>query len=119
MEDVREKLTLTKKLELACENLTKVANEIIKSSTSTSVLQQLSNTNKYLVLMAYLGHEGLKSFEFATQLIPKSFGRHRTTHVCNIVNHLSYRDQSPLNESTVEKLLPVLVIKVITVCLIT
>ena len=106
LENVREKLLITKKLELACEELGKAAAEIIQGSTSTSALQQLSNTNRYLVLMSYLGHEGLKNFEFAAQLIPNSFGKYRTTYVCNIFNRLSSQDQVPLSESTVEKLLP-------------
>ena len=105
LENVHVKLSIIKKLELAREELGKVAAEIIQSSTSTSALQQLSDTNRYLVLMSFLGHEGLKNFEFAAQLIPNSFGKYRTTYVCNIVNRLSSQDQIPLSESTVEKLL--------------
>ena len=108
LENVREKLSIIKKLELACEELGKVAAEVIQSSTSTSALQKLSNTNRYLVLTSYLGHEGLKNFEFAAQLIPNSFGKDRITHVCNIVSRLSSQDQVPLSESTAVKLLPLL-----------
>ena len=55
--------------------------------------------------MAFLGYEGLKSFEFATQLIPKSFGNLKTARVCNIVNHRR-RDGSQITEDIVEKLIP-------------
>ena len=56
--------------------------------------------------MAFLGYKGLKSFEFATQLVPKSFGNLKTARVCKIVNHHS-PDKPPITEDIVEKLLPV------------
>ena len=104
VEDVCEKLFLTNKLKFACEELTREANEVIQSSISTSVFQQLN----YLVIIAILGHKGSKGFELATQLVPRSFGNLRTTRVCNI-NNFSWRDQPPITEAIVEKLLPVLI----------
>ena len=106
LEGVREKLSLTKKLQAVCEDLTKIANEVVQSTASTSILQQLNKTNKYLVLMGFLGYEGLKSLEFASQLVPKSFG---TAPVCNIVNHHCHHDESPITEEVMEKLLPVII----------
>ena len=59
--------------------------------------------------MAFLGSEGLKSFEFAaTQLIPKSFGNVKTARVCNIVNH-HCRSGLQITEEIVENLIPFLV----------
>ena len=106
LEGVREKLSLTKKLQAVCEELTKIANEVVQSAASTSILQQLNKTNKHLVLMAFLGYERLKSLEFASQLVPKSFGKAR---VCNIVNHHCHHDESPITEDVMEKVLPVIV----------
>ena len=106
LKGVREKLSLTEKLQAACEELTKIASEVVQSAASTSILQQLNKTNKYLVLMAFLGYEGLKNLEFASKLVPKSFG---TARVCNIVNYHCHHDESPITKDVVEKLLPVIV----------
>ena len=106
LEGVREKLSLTKKLQAVCEDLTKIANEVVQSTASTSILQQLNKTNKYLVLMAFLGYEGLKNLEFASQLVPKSFG---IAPVCKIINHHCHHDESLITEEVMEKLLPVII----------
>jgi len=94
---------------LARDELIKVAGEVMQSSMSSSILQQLDTTRKYLILMmAYLGYEGLKGLKFSMQLVPKSFGNFRKVRVCNIINHFSSHDRPPITETVVEELLPVL-----------
>ena len=84
--------------------------EVMQSGVSTSVLSQLSNTKRYLVLMAFLGFEGLKGLEIAMQLVPKEFGNDlRNVRICNIINHFTTDDQPPITEATVEKFIPVLI----------
>lgn len=111
LEDVRAKSSLSKKLQLACDELIAVAGEVMQSGVSTNVLSQLSNTRRYLVLMAYLGFEGFKGLEIAMQLVPKEFGNAglRNVRICNIINHFAPDDQPPITEATVEKFMPVLI----------
>ena len=111
LEDVRAKCSLSKKLQLACDEFIAVAGEVMQSGVSTSVLSQLNNTRRYLVLMAYLGYEGLKGLEISMQLVPKEFGNAglRNARICNIINYFAPDDWPPINEATIEKLLPVLI----------
>lgn len=108
LESVRAKGSLSKKLKLACDEFIEIANEVMRSTVSTSILSELSNTRRYLVLLACLGLEGLKGLEIALNLVPKEYGNLRNVRVCNILNHFSSDDQPPITEATVEKLMPLM-----------
>ena len=111
LKDVRAKSSLSKKLQVACDELIAVAGEVMQSGVSTSVLSQLNSTRRYLVLMAYLGFEGLKGLEVSMQLVPKEFGNAglRNARICNIISHFAADDCPPITEATVEKFMPILI----------
>lgn len=111
LKNVRTRLSLLDKLQLASDELVKVASEVMESEEASRMLQKLNDTTRGLVLVAFLGYEETKVLGSAVNMIPKSYGQGslRNSRVCNILNHYRALVKKPTNitESTVEKLLPV------------
>ena len=109
LKNVRAKLLLVDKLKSTCDELIKVAGEVMKSEEGTSILQKLNYTAKNLVLMAYLGYRETRIFESAVSMIPKSYGQGnlRNSRICSILNHYRALFNKPMDitESLIEKLL--------------
>jgi len=86
LEDVRAKLSLTKKLRSACDELSKVASEVMESPHMSKILKECSHEVTVLTMIAYLGYGAYFGAQHAAKLVPKSYNKYRNSVVFEIMN---------------------------------
>ena len=87
LEQVQIKNELRKKLQSACDELTKVADEVFGSPQLTGIIEEMDRTATVLTMIACLGFDGYNGLQHAAKLVPGSYGTLRKSRVCDIVNY--------------------------------
>lgn len=106
LEGVQTKLNLMEKLQAACDALIEVASEVMDSPEVTTIMSEIDDTKRELLLVACLGYYGAKEMKLAVRLIPVQYCGLRNSKICCMINKArSNHSEPPIEDTKIEKLL--------------